>query len=449
MSRRAFAPPLLAAGLLLTAAVPRAAETGEPQTLDLRGALRLMEERNVAVVAAEERVRQAEEGIVQSRSVLGPQATASISETRQTRNLAAQGITLPRQDPVVGPFNTFDARLRLTQTLFDESARGRLESARAGRALSEAEARKAREDALALAAALYVRARRAAESAAVWDVLVRRDEDRLRLARARTRLGTGAAVDASEADAALAASRQGAENARVEAEDARLDLAAALGLPADRPLIFAAEDALTEPAVPEGEALEAAVREHPDVLAARRAYEARTADRRAARADYYPRASLAADYGASGVSPSEASATYSYGAQASLPLWEGGQRRARARETESQAAESRARLEDAERRTKFAIASAGESLSRARIALAARRSARSAADERRRLARERSSAGVGSSSDVLEAEAHAARARDQEAAARADWVLAQVNLAKALGRIESLIAPSSGPAERP
>src|SRR5579872_2911130 len=73
--------------------------------LSFEEALRLAAERPANIVMAHERVQQAVARLGQTEANLLPQVTASASQSRQTRNLAAQGLNIPGLDPRLGPFN--------------------------------------------------------------------------------------------------------------------------------------------------------------------------------------------------------------------------------------------------------------------------------------------------------------------------------------------------------
>lgn len=416
-----------------------------PVRLDLAETVRRARERNASVLMAGERVRQALARLGQSRSVLRPQVSAGVSGTRQTRNLEASGIELPGRDPLVGPFNVFDARVRLTQALFDENARRRLEEARAGRALSEAQRRRAAQDAMALAAALYVEARRAREAVATAEILFRRDRERLEVARARKEAGLSSALDAEQAQVAAAAGRRTLEAARTAALERRQDLAVALGLDAGTEIEFSTAVETSDLSGPrsgvmptDSAALRAALESHPDAISAREELSLRRAGASAVRGEVLPKASLGADYGAIGESPADAKTTYTVGLQALVPVLEGGRAGNRRREAESQEAESRLRLEDVERRLAADIRAAGQSLESAGWALESAEKDAAFAGRQAALAAERAESGLGSRLEASDAAAQAVYARDRRDEARAGYDTARIRWARALGRVESL-----------
>src|SRR6185369_15662882 len=86
------------------------AMAGDRVDLSLKRALEMASQRHVSVLMSSERVKQALARQTLARSSLLPTVQGQASEYRQIRNLESQGIEFPGRDPVVGPFNSFDAR---------------------------------------------------------------------------------------------------------------------------------------------------------------------------------------------------------------------------------------------------------------------------------------------------------------------------------------------------
>jgi outer membrane protein len=400
----------------------------------------MAQERHVEIIVAEERVQQALTRITQARSPLLPQIKATASQLHETRNLEAVGIQIPGINPVLPPFNSFDARLALTQTIFDATALERLRSARVGKLVSLAEVQKTKEDVMALVANLYLEAERAQEAIPLARSLLRQSEERLRLARSRLQLGLGPALDATNLEAERAQGQSRLVEVSKQAVEKRLDLAAALGLPAEKTISFAKEDIRLPTSAKDPTQM--ILPDHPDVELAQRVVEQSKAEKKVAQADYYPKISGQADYGASGNDPTHADDTYTFGGGLSVPLYAGGLRRARVRETASQIRESEARLVDTQRQTEARVLSARETLERSSSLLKATQSDLFSARKQLSVANERLRSGLGTSLEVVEAETQLAQASDRESDARATFRLAQVNLVHAIGKMESLLDAS-------
>lgn len=402
-------------------------------------------ERQVEVIVADERVRQALNRITQARSVLLPQLNGSASIVRQTANLEARGIRIPGQDPLVGPFNTFDARLSATQAIFDVAAIQRLRAMKAGRDVSEAERRKAEQDAMALAASFYLEARRGQDQIALAQSLLHLAERRLTVAREGQSAGSGTELDVLQLESDVADRREGLAAAKTRALEARLDLQAALGLPEDRAIAFTPGDPFPKAGEPTDDQIAAAVSGHPDVDISEKTAIQRKRETLVEKADFFPRLSVAADYGASGSSPSNSEGTYTFGGQLTVPFFRGGLRSGRIREARSRERESAARKDDAARQTEAKARTARENLKQAVYLLAAARSDQSEAERRFALAQDRLASGAGSSLELTEAEAGSAAARDRTREAEASALLARVQLEHALGRLDDLIDPKGSP----
>lgn len=420
-------------GLLLAGSGAWAEGAGWPlRRLSLREAIRLAQRRHVNVIVADERVQQALARLSQARSILLPQVTGTLSQARQTKNLEAAGITLPGRDPLVGPFKTFDARLKLTQTLFDAGAIQRLRAATAAQQLSLAEYDKARQDAIALVGTLYLEAQRASDGLEAAHALLMRDARRAQIANAQAELGMGTPLGFHEAEAALIESLHHWRAALAQATERQLDLAVALGLPSEQAIIFTSDAPLGDP--PSGDMLGT----HPDLEAARRLVRERRAERAAQVADSLPRATATADYGASGSTPSGSDTTYGAGVSVSMPIFEGGLRRARVQEAAGALRESEARLADTERRVDADTLRAAESVAQARMLVEAADTVLSVSTRSLALAEHRLDAGISSDVDVTEARAQAALAKDQRAEAIAAYQMAQIALARAAGHADRL-----------
>lgn len=135
------------------------------RSLTLNDALALARDRNIEMVLAEERVKQAYAKKNQAFSVILPHISMTTYQQRQTRDLGSQGIPLPSNvESQVGPFNSFDLRLRINQMLFDRASIERFFTVEALHRLSQAQVRKAQQDVMALVATLYLDAERGIEN---------------------------------------------------------------------------------------------------------------------------------------------------------------------------------------------------------------------------------------------------------------------------------------------
>jgi outer membrane protein TolC len=443
-----FWKKILLGAVLLTLFTSSPGRAEAPLSLSLGEALRMASERHIQVLLAQERVQQALARIGQSRSRLFPQLQGTAYQYRRTFNLESIGIDnlpVPGFDPLVGPFNTFDARASLTQMLFDAPALSRLKSARLGHLLSQADLKKVGQDAMALVANLFLEARLAQERVPRLRTLLSRDELNDRLARERLSLGLGSELEVSQARAAREQSRLQVTSAETEALERRLDLAAALGLPQDRPIDFVLEEKIDRQPLPSSTELPPLVAGHPEIESARRLIAQREQERKTEVAEFYPKLSGNADIGTNGEHPGNAVATYNFGGQMTIPIYQGGLQKARIAEASSRLKESEAQLEDT---TRLQEAKAAQALAALRLSLEAWRTADTNlafANRQFSLAQTRLNTGLGSRYEVAQAQAERASALDEKSEALATYYQAKVNFAHAVGTLNTWIENGDAP----
>lgn len=426
----------LSIGIILSlVALPVRAGEGM-RILTLKEALNIAMNRHVDMVIAHERVQQAISRVQQNASPLLPQLNGSASQFRKTVDLRSVGQSFNGRT-LIGPFNTFDARVTLTQTIFDVSALNRFKASREGRELSYAEARKIKQDVLALVAHLFITARRSAETTNVYQELVRQNFKQMSITHHRRKLGMASALEMKKARVDYAEALSGWQAAKAEAAERRWDLAAALGLPLEQSLelIWNPQDInttiLKEVSLPT---------DQPDIVVAEQNLKVAQSQNTAEKAGYLPKISLQGDYGLSGLEPDQASETYGLGVRATIPFFEGGTRQARIKETESVVREQESRFQDVKIQTNAKIMTDVEMVKRS-IALMEQKEAEFAvAKEELGIAWQKFNSGAGHNLNLTKAQVRLTVAGDEQDEAIALYILSHVNLARDLGRVEQLFS---------
>lgn len=435
--RKIFFIPILVAGVLAAPGF-QAAYAEEILRLNLSEALAMAQERQADVIMANERVNQALARITEARSPLLPQLMASASQNRQTRDLRSVGMATAGSDPHIGPFNSFDARIRLTQTIFDKGALERLKAAQDSHALSLAQYSQVKQDVLALVATIYVDARYYSQSAKLLKDLVRRDEKRLHLAYVRHKSGIASELEIKKAKADYTKSLYLWHSALASAIEKRLDLAAALDIQNNKTIIFTRDDDLLNfPSTAEKKVKEA-LSFQPEIEVAKKDLDARKSEHAAEKAEYLPKVQALADFGESGKNMDKSSETYAVGLQVSMPIFEGGLRDAKIKEAQSKVDEKTANLENVRRNIVAKTLSAVESLREAQFLVKEKDMELLVAQKEFDLARHRLKTGIASELETADALAQLALARDGRNQAQAFYLMAQVNLAHSLGQVDHL-----------
>ena len=391
--------------------------------------------------AADARVRQARGALLPSLLLSG----AWVNRSFNSKSLGIEFPTIPGQPPfpeLVPPFNNYDARLTATQALFDFASVARVRAARAQAEGTGAERAVVVEGAAHNAAVAYLRAARAAASAAARRADSSIAAELVRLASAQKDAGVSASIDLTRARTQLAVSEGLLIVAENQSDRARLDLARALGLDPATPIALAdtLSPALAAVEVPADRAAAIArgVEARPDLraeiargVAARRTSWAIAAER-------LPRLNLEGDFGVNGPTIPRAIGTRQIALLVSIPILDGFRREGRLAEQGAIAHVSEVRERDLRQEIAVEVEAALLDLRSvdAQQAIAAERM-RLAEDELAQ-ARERFSAGVAGNVEVINAQSSLLQARDAEIDARFGAAVARVALASAIGVAQTL-----------
>jgi outer membrane protein TolC len=402
-------------------------------SLDLTGAMTRAAEVQVGAVRSRERLKQAVSQAEAARASLLPRVDAQVSEYRQTRNLEAQGIAIPNMDPLVGPFNSFDARVYASMPLFDREAISRFQQASAYKTLALREQKLMRQDAMLLGASLYLGAKRAESAVRAADAAVALAETQDKIARSRFESGAGSRLERDRADAELTSAQARAGDAKAAAEDRRRDLCVALQYSAFCQIQFADEENFPD-VVKSSEAVQ-----WPEVERAQAALLERKANLRAAKSSRLPRVTVSGDYGASGKEATDTEETYSFGAKASLPIYEGGRIKSENQTAASAVTESEAVVRDAELRSEAAAEAARAAAIQRELEFKARASEYDVAADQLTTTQKSNEAGSVSAVDLVAAQSRAAMAKDAMTAADAAYKLSVLEWARSEGRVEEFI----------
>jgi len=411
----------------------------QPLDLSLKSAVDLALKQNprIQIAALQALETASQEGVV--RSALRPQVNAGFGSAYATTNFQALGLNLPGMPDRAGPFQQFDARPSISQTLFDPGLRKSI-------AAAGERTREARWSGVALRESVVL-----SVVQAYLDVL----ESEARLASANAGLDTaesllhqtrdlvegGAASRLDQARATLQVEnqRRAVFEARRQRDTRRLLLANALGIDAGRPLHLS--DRLLPPSTQpliDVDAPALALQNRPEMRAVEARLRAAVADRDKARAERYPTIGMAADFGRLGNSFANNVSTYSARLVVHIPILEGGR-------IEAEVAAANARMKQAEEELRETRLRVEMEVQSARIAMEAASQASEAssrASESARtvleLARARFEGGFSTNIEVVSAQEALTAAQSAEIGCLYDWYLARARLAKAQGDILAL-----------
>jgi outer membrane protein len=423
---------------LLLLASPLAAQAPAPVTLTLPGAIAMGRQRGVAVALARLNERIAESRVGQRRADLLPSLSVGAGSTRQTVNIDEFGI--PFAKGVTDPFTVWRFQARATETLFDASALSRYGAARDSALASGADARAIGELTAASAGLAYLRALSATETVRAREADSAVAASLLDQARQLVAAGVSAAIDGTRSEVQLASVLTQLEVARNQQDRTRLDLARALDLAPETPLVLA--DSLVGGDTPIPGTPEAAVAfalEHRAEMEAERA-RTKTIERslKAIGYEYLPSLGFAGAYQQSGTSMNTLAGSYSAQLFVSIPLLDGFRRPARQQEQSARLEAQRVRQHDLERQIATDTRQALLDLSSAdhQVQLATDRLR--LAERELAQARDRFAAGVAGTVETTSAQGGLVAARDGLIQAHVNAAVARVLALRALGVLEQL-----------
>lgn len=418
--------------------VPQGTATAEPLPLSVADTLERALQFNLGLLLQEETQKAAHGARWRALADMLPNLRGSVSERRQVINLEAYGFPAP--DPIVGPFNVFDARVGVSQRIFDLTA---LNSSRAASYTEKAEAlgiRSARELVVLVSVNLYLEAQSAASRIEVARAQLETADVLHRQAENLKRSGIVAGIDVLRADAEVQRQRQRLIVAQNEFEKAKLRIGRAIGLPAGQPIRLTTDIPYAPLApVPLEQALRDAYTNRPDYLAAAQRLAAAEARARAASAERLPTLSVDADYGTIGQQIANAHPTYSMGAVLRVPIFEGGRAQGKILEADAEVRQLRAAYDDLRGRIDEEVRAAMLDVGAAAQQVETARTTVDLATQELAQARDRFAAGVSDTIEVTRAQESLARASEDYISALYQHNVAKATLARAVGLAESAI----------
>jgi outer membrane protein len=436
--------PVWLHGAAVASLIPAAALGQATVQLSFKDAVALAIGSAPAVTLAGFRAADARARLRETRAPLLPDLSASGSWVNQTLNSAAFGIQLPSGagSDRIGPFDVYDARLHVTQTVLDLARVARVRAAGSAVAGAESDSALSAETAAQGTAMAYLRGARAAALLGARHADSALAAELVGLAQAQRDAGVGTTIDVTRARTQLVAAEGGLVVARNRLERSRIALARTLGLSADTVLQLSDTLAATLPVTGlpacRDSLVALALARRPDLAALRAREQASRSDRAAILAERLPRLELAGSYGANGTSPAGAIATRQISLQVTMPIFDGFRRDARAAEQQALVQATTVRVGQLERQVAADVDGAWLDLASAheqqRIAAERLRLATAELDE----ARQRFATGVAGNIEVIDAQVSLVKARDAEIDARYAAAGAAVSLARAVGVTRTL-----------
>jgi outer membrane protein TolC len=374
-------------------------------------------------------------------SNLLPNLQARVQEDVQTESLAALGFKgtlfpfpLPR---IIGPYNYFDARASLSQSLFnfkdleqERAASERLKSA-------QYSYKDARELVVLAVGNAYLLAIATSARIETADAQVTNAQALYNKAADQQKAGLSPAIDTLRSQVELQTRQQQLIAARNDFAKQKLSLARIIGLASGQQFSLtekAPYQALTP--LPVEVYLQRAYNSRSDHLAAQAQVRAAELSHRAAAAGRYPTLGVDANYGDIGVTPAQSSGTWQVNGGLNIPIFAGGKVHSDLLEADAQLKQVRSQLGDLRGRIDYEVRTALLDLNSAAEQVEVARSSVELAEEALTQSRDRFTAGVTDNLEVIQAQEAVAGAHESYIQSLYAHNLAKVELARAIGDAE-------------
>ncbi len=420
---------------------PEGIATQEVLQIDFKEAIERGLRNNLGLLLAGDQTQTARGERWRQMSELLPNVSGRAQEAVQTESLTALGLKasvfhapVPR---VIGPFNYFDLRANLAQSVFNfkslEKERAASESLKA----SQLSYKDAREIVVLAVGNSYLQAIAATARVETSEAQVKSAQALYDKAADQQRAGLTPAIDALRSQVELQTRQQQLIVARNDLAKSALSVARIIGLPLGQQFVLtekAPYQALTP--LPLETYLQRAYAGRADYQAATAQMQSAELSRKAASAGRYPSVDVNANYGDIGITPAHSNGTWQVIGGINIPIFAGNRVHADVLEADAQLKQARSQLGDLRGRIDYEVRTALLDLNAAAQQVEVARSSVDLAEQALTQSQDRFTAGVADNLEVVQAQEAVAGAHETYIQSLYAHNLAKVELAYAIGDAE-------------
>ncbi len=371
------------------------------------------------------------------RQWLLPEVQGQINEIDQQINLKTFGFNFPGIPAIVGPFHYSDLRAYASLSVFDYTARKTYKSSQESLHAAQLSNQDARDLVVQAVAGVYLQI--IADASRVEAIRSQVQTDRALYDRAvdRKKAGTSAGIDVLRSQVELKQQQQRLLAQENQLAKDKLTLGRVIGLPLGQDFTIA-ESAPYSPlaATTAEQALHTAFEQRPDYQSVKAQVRAAEEAVRAARGERYPTAAISADYGDVGPTIANSHGTFTLTGSVRFNIFDGGRITGDITEAKANLKQRRDDLADLGGQIDYEVRTALLDIQSAADQVAVAVSNLELANQTLEQARDRFSAGVADTIEVVQAQESVASANDNQISALYSHNLAKVALARALGAAE-------------
>ncbi len=408
--------------------------------LSLQNAIDRGLKRNLGALLSNADIRGARGERWQQLSALLPQVTMNPYIADSKINLGELGLTsVPGFNlPVgVGPFSYFDARLNVSQSLFDWKLINNARAARESLKAAEYSYKDARDLVVLAVGYTYLQGIANEARIATAEAQVKTAQALYEQAADQVKAGTSPAIDGLRAKVELQTREQQLIQAKNNFAIQKLTVARVIGLAPGQEFEFTDKSPYQVfDAMSVEDALKRAYASRSDYQAAVADTHAAEFSRRAAVAGYFPSLSFNADYGTGGSHPSTATSVFDVRGTLSIPIFQGNSVHAAILQTDARLEQSRERMDSLRAQIDADVRAALLNIQSSAEQVAVARSNIDLAEETLTQSRDRFRAGVTDTVEVVQSQEAVASAHEQYITSLYNYNFAKISLARALGTAE-------------
>jgi outer membrane protein TolC len=425
--------------------VPSSNVPGGPITLALADALNLGMKANLGNISADNSVRASRAERIQALSGLLPNISANASETVTQVNLAAYGFQFKLPPglnfsipSVVGPFSYSQLQGSLSQSIYDPVQRRNWKASKESERASILSAKDTRELVALAVGGTYLQTVAAAARVESQRAQVDNAQAVYNQAVVRKTAGTNSKIDVMRSLVELQTQQQRLSSLEADLRKQKIALARVVGLPQDRELILTEPLTTNEVPIPSASsAIEQADRRRADLQSAEAQVRAAEQALSAAHGERLPSVSLNGDYGVLGPNPTNNHGVFAVTGSVNVPIWQGGRTRGDIQQAETTLQERQAELADQRARVEQEVRDALIEVQTASGQVHLAENNRGYANETLAESRDRFTAGVATTVEVVQAQEQVASAESDYISSLFSLDLARLSLARATGEAET------------
>lgn len=412
--------------------------------LTLQDAIQRALQYNLGTTGLNLAVRQARGQSRTARSALMPNLNGNLRESVLQNDLAVAGIKSPKIPglgqiipTVTPPFNYFDLRATLTQSIADFTALNNYRSSTEIVKADEQYAQDARDLVVLAVGGAYLQVLTAQARVASTQAELDTARALNKQTEERRQAGLNAQIDANRSRVQMQTQQQRLTTVQNDLAKQKINLARIVGLPPNQNFELADTIGFSPaPTLTPEDALKQAMDRRADLKAAEAQVRAAERTLAAAKAERYPTLALSADYGAIGMNPSNSHGTFTVTGSLKFPIWQGGRTEGDIAQAQAALEQRRAELSDLKGRIESDIRTALLDVETAAGQIDVAKNNQEVSRQTLDLTRQRLEAGITDPVEVVQAQ-------ESVATADLDYInslfahnLAKLTLARAIGHAE-------------